>query len=113
MKTDHSIGEIPHCHRTEMLSSCCYVSTSEKAPVPHFPSMHPAPFPPSSHFPFMKYPIPTQGTGNALVTPLRLKVSMGRCDYLLFRSSRVLYLFEHAINDKAVGHCSDLDEAIA
>ncbi|GBP80470.1 hypothetical protein EVAR_12674_1 [Eumeta japonica] len=38
---------------------------------------------PSPHYPSIRYPIPTQETGSALVTPMGLRMSMSGDDYLL------------------------------
>ncbi|GBP58412.1 hypothetical protein EVAR_39101_1 [Eumeta japonica] len=47
----------------------------------------------------VRYPIPFPEAGNALMTPLRLRVSMGDDDHLLSNDSPIYLRFEYAIKN--------------
>ncbi|GBP21926.1 hypothetical protein EVAR_7139_1 [Eumeta japonica] len=63
----------------------------------------------SINLPSTRYPLPTlQGTGNVLVTPLGLLVSMGGDDHLLSDDPQARMLLENAIKKKPDSKTSEL-----
>ncbi|GBP13134.1 hypothetical protein EVAR_93100_1 [Eumeta japonica] len=80
-----SIAEIPDSHRIQTRSNyfpCCIWSDEREflwlTPPSANSLTHPSPLSPmSAHSSHMRYPISTQEAGNALVTHLKLRTSMG------------------------------------